>query len=477
MAREYRLFINGSWRSTETVREIRNPAGGEVVARCHMGGPGDINTAIESAQGACAAMKAMSSHERAKALEKIRRGLKDQQENFLKVLVEEAGKPVTQAQAEIDRALITLRVAAEEAERREGQILPLDYSPATKGYFALLKRFPIGVIGAITPFNFPLNLVLHKLAPAIASGNPIVLKPASQTPGPAVLLAGIAATSGLPPGAFNVVPSPPEVAEAMVRDDRVQMITFTGSPEVGWRLKEKSGRKRVALELGGNAAAIVHNDCDLDAAVAKLVPAAYGYAGQSCISTQRIYIEESIYTDFRKKFLEASKKVQSGDPMDSSVTIGPMINEGEAKRIETWVQEARDHGAKILLGGKREGAYFEATVMENVRPEDRVSCHEVFAPLAVLFSYRNFEEAIERVNDSDFGLQAGVFTDSMERIMFAWENLDVGGVVVNDPPTFRMDPMPYGGVKASGMGREGLRYAMEEMTEPKLLVMHRSMFP
>jgi glyceraldehyde-3-phosphate dehydrogenase (NADP+) len=336
----------------------------------------------------------------------------------------------------------------------------------------LLKRFPIGVIAGITPFNFPLNLVAHKVAPAIACGNTIVLKPSSQVPITSILLGEIIRGTDYPPGGFNVVPSGYGEAEILLTDERIKKVTFTGSPAVGWELKKKAYRKKVTLELGGNAAMVVEPDANLDYAVKRAVFGAFSFSGQICISVQRIFLHNKIYDKFMADFISQTKKLKMGNPLDEDTDIGPMINLEAAKKTEEWIQEAVDNGARIVLGGKRDGVMFEPTILENVKPELKISWFEAFAPVVVVYQYKDFEEALKGVNYSIYGLQAGIFTSDLKKVFRAYEELDVGGVIINDVPTFRIDHMPYGGVKESGFGREGVKYAIEEMTELKLLVIN-----
>lgn len=471
MSREYQLYYGGKWQAGEKVKEVRSPYDGKVVARCQMGGEKHLNDAVEQAHGAFEEMRRLSSWQRSKILNQIADGIEKQRDEFASAIVEEAGKPISLARGEVARAVHTARIGAVEAERLGDESISLDTTEKTKGFWGVMRRFPLGVVGGIAPFNFPLNLVAHKLVPALASGNTIVLKPASQTPGGAVLLAGVAAETDLPKGAVAVVPSPGRVAEAMARDDRVKKLTFTGSAEIGWSLKEKAWRKRVTLELGGNAATVVHDDADQEKAASQLILSGYGYAGQVCISTQRIMVQESIYKDFRERFVAAVREgAKMGDPYDESVIVGPMIDEDSAKRTEEWVNAAASRGARVLVGGKRRGTLYEPTVLENVEPSCEVWCEEVFAPVTALAPYKHFDDALRMVNDSRFGLQAAVFTRDLDRARKAFTEIEVGGVMVNQSPTFRVDSMPYGGVKDSGFGREGLRYAIEEMTELRLAV-------
>jgi glyceraldehyde-3-phosphate dehydrogenase (NADP+) len=372
----------------------------------------------------------------------------------------------------VTRAISTLTIAAEEAGRLEGETIPLDFTAAGGDRLGIVRRFPIGAIGGISPFNFPLNLVLHKVAPALASGNTISIKPASSTPLSAILLGEILESAEVIPGAYNVLPCSAKAAEPLVTDQRLKMLTFTGSAEVGWKLKQQVGKKRICLELGGNAAVIVEPDADLDFALQRCVLGAFAYAGQICISIQRIFVHSCIYTAFVEAFLEAVRKLKVGDPALDETDVGPMIDEPSARQTEAWIKEAVAQGGRLLEGGERSGTLVQPCVLENVPPEAKVCAEEVFAPVVVFDRYETFEEAVNKVNDSKFGLQAGVFARDIEKAFLAFNEIDVGGVVVNDIPTFRVDHMPYGGVKDSGFGREGVKYAMEEMTEAKLMVVN-----
>jgi acyl-CoA reductase-like NAD-dependent aldehyde dehydrogenase len=373
---------------------------------------------------------------------------------------------------EAERAVMTFTDALEECKRIRGEYLPLDYEASAKNRWGLIRRFPIGPILGISPFNFPLNLVCHKVAPALASGNTMILKPASQTPLSALRLAQSVDKAGWPAGSFNVLPMDSSNAHILLEDDRIQMVTFTGSPEVGWALKNRAGRKRVTLELGGNAGAIIHSDADLDFAATRCAAGGFVQSGQNCISVQRIYIHTDVYKTFLDLFISKVEALKTGDPAKEDTFVGPMIHREEVQRVKIWLKEATDDGATILSGGSIEGNLMTPTVVTNVNPSHKISCQEVFAPVVVVYEYTDIYEALRQVNDSEYGLQAGIFTENAGTIFKAFDELDVGGLIVGDVPTFRMDHMPYGGTKLSGMGREGVRFAMEEMTEMKLLVMN-----
>lgn len=472
MATEYPFFSRGEARRSDEAFEVRAPYDGAVVGLAYRASARDLEAAIVATSEAFEQTRALPSHGRAEILQRVAATLAARQEEIARTLALEAGKPIKAARTEVGRSIFTFTNAAEEAKRIEGELLPLDLTAASEGRWAVVRRFPLGPIAGITPFNFPLNLVAHKVAPAIASGNSIVLKPATQTPLTALTLAVIFHEAGLPAGGFNVLPCAPKTAEALATDDRLKLLTFTGSPAVGWALKQKAGRKRVTLELGGNAGVIIHDDADLAYAAERCAFGGFTYAGQTCISVQRIFVHERIYDEFTERFLAFTRKLRVGDPLDEATDIGPMINLGEAERAAQWVKEAVEGGARLLSGGERDGALMEPTVLGETDPEMRVNCQEIFAPVVTLARYRDFDQAVEQVNHSHYGLQAGLFTSDLRAVFRAFERLDVGGVIVGDVPTYRADHMPYGGVKESGQGREGIRYAIEEMTERKVMVLN-----
>jgi glyceraldehyde-3-phosphate dehydrogenase (NADP+) len=459
-----RLLIANEW--IDAPGTIANAAGELAKA-----GPDELERAVAAAVRAFDLTRRLSSARRSEILQKVAAGLGRRKEELARTITLENAKPIRLSRVEVDRAALTFSIAAEEARRIGGEVLPLDLNAASEGKLGITRRFPLGPVFAITPFNFPLNLVAHKVAPAMAAGNSVVLKPASATPHTALLLGEILVEAGMPPGMLNVVPCAASDADRLVADDRFKLVTFTGSPAVGWELKRKAGKKRVTLELGGNAAAVVHDDADLEPAVEKLVAGAFAYAGQVCISVQRIYLQERIADDFTRRFLERAAKLVPGDPLEEKTDLGPLIDEAAARRAQDWVDEAVKGGARLLLGGRRDGRFLPATVLEGVRPEMKVHCQEAFAPLVNLYRYREFPEALAAVNASAYGLQAALFTRDAERIFRAFEALEVGGLVVNDSPTWRIDSMPYGGEKDSGQGREGVRYALEEMTQLRLLAL------
>jgi acyl-CoA reductase-like NAD-dependent aldehyde dehydrogenase len=385
----------------------------------------------------------------------------------------EAGKPIKDAEGEVTRLIDTFRIAAEESVRMTGEVQPLDISPRARGYQGMWKRVPIGPCSFISPFNFPLNLAAHKIAPAIAVGCPFVMKPASRTPLGAIIIVEVLAETSLPKGAFSILPAHRDGADLFTTDERLKLLSFTGSPQVGWDLKAKAGKKKIVLELGGNAAVIVDADADLDDAVERIVFGAFYQSGQSCIGVQRIIIHTDIYEALRDRLVARTSKLVAGNPHDRDTFIGPMISEGEARRLDNWIQEAVQGGATLLCGGRREGAMLEATLLEHVDRSATVYREEAFGPVAILSRFTSFDAALEEVNDSKFGLQAGIFTRDLFKALDAWDRLEVGGVVINDVPSYRVDNMPYGGVKESGLGREGVRFAMEDMTEIRNLVIRR----
>jgi acyl-CoA reductase-like NAD-dependent aldehyde dehydrogenase len=448
---------------------VRSPYDDSAVAVVHRAGPDEIERAIAAATEAFDTTRKLASHERAAVLERISGLIAERRDDLARTIALEAGKPLKTARVEAERAAFTFKVAAEESKRIYGEIVPLDWIPGTEGRVAHIRRVPLGPIAGITPFNFPLNLVVHKVAPALAAGNPIVVRPASQTPVSALRLGEIVVEAGWPEGGISVVPSSTDAAAPLVEDDRIKLLTFTGSPAVGWALRQRAGRKRVTLELGGNAPVIVHSDADAALAAERIAWGGFVQSGQTCISVQRVYVHSSLYDDFAADLVRRVEALVAGDPTDEQTDIGPLIDDGAAERVESWVEEAVAGGAKLLTGGKRDGRMWQPTVLADAQETMRVSCEEAFAPLVVLYRYDDVADAIARASSSRFGLQAGLFTRDLGVVEQAFEGLDTGGLMVNDVSTFRVDHMPYGGVKDSGSGREGLRYAIEEMTELKLL--------
>ena len=430
-----------------------------------------IDQAISAAVSAEEPMRALPSYQRQAILYHCVKRFEERAEELALALCVEAGKPIRDSRGEVTRLIDTFRIAAEESVRISGEVMTLDITPRAKDYTGMWKRVPIGACSFISPFNFPLNLVAHKVAAAIAAGCPFVLKPASMTPIGAILIGEILAETDLPQGAFSILPCRRGGADMFTTDERLKLLSFTGSPAVGWDLKSRAGRKKVILELGGNAACIVDSDTDLDDAVARVVFGAFYQSGQSCISVQRIIVHEQVYSDFSKKLVAATKQLKLGDPRDESTFIGPMISEGEADRLETWIGAAVAAGGKILCGGHRRGSMMEPTLLSDV-PKDQILCtHEAFGPVAILSKFSDFGSALNEVNDSRYGLQAGIFTRDIYKAHKAWNTLQIGGVVIGDVPSWRVDNMPYGGVKESGIGREGVRWAMEDMSELRLMVL------
>ena len=466
------LFVDGRWIEEGDVVEIKAPFDGAVIGRVHQGTRKHAEAAIAAAVKAFGTTRRLPAFERQRVLRQVAQGIASRKDEFSRTLAQEAGKPIKAARIEVDRAVFTFNVAAEESVRIYGEYLPLDWQEYTAGRWGIVRRYPLGPIAGITPFNFPLNLVAHKVAPAIAAGCPMVLKPAPQTPLCSLLLAEVVEHAGWPDGAFNVLPLSNEDAGLLVSDDRIKMISFTGSAAVGWEIKKHAGKKKVILELGGNAGVIVHSDADVNYAAERCVVGGFSYAGQTCISVQRIFVEQSVYGKFIDALLAGVDKLKTGDPLDETTDLGPLIRESDAIRAADWVQEAVRGGAKLLRGGHRKGSTIEPTVLTGTRADMKVNCQEIFAPVVTVEPYTDFNDALRRVNSSPYGLQAGLFTRDAKLMFQAYDELEVGGLIAGDVPAFRIDHMPYGGVKDSGLGREGLRYAIDEMTEPKLLVMN-----
>ena len=458
-----------------TELEVLNPYDASVVGRVPLAGPDEFDRAADAAVAGAVRMARLPIHERAALLMRVSAAITADREAIARTLAAEAGKPLRDARVETDRAAMTFHVAAEEARRLGGELLPMDLAPHGEHRIGLVRRVPIGPIAAISPFNFPLNLSAHKLAPAIAAGNSIILKPATKTPLSAITLGRLLNEAGAPEGAVSVLAMSRDVGDRLVTDPRFKLLTFTGSSPVGWAMKARAGRKKVILELGGNAGVIVNHDADVAFAAKRVAAGGFAYAGQSCISVQRVYVHDRVFDAFAAELVSLVEKLKVGDPLDLSTDVGPMIEEDEAVRIDGWVKEAVAAGARVLAGGRRlGGAVFAPTVMTDVPSNAKLCAEEVFAPVVGLWRFSTLDEAIAEVNRSRFGLQAGLFTRDLEGTFLAYDALEVGGVIVNDVPTWRIDHMPYGGVKESGLGREGPRYTIEEMTEPKLLVINRA---
>ena len=469
----YPLYLNNKAVQPNTDLAVTDKYTGEVAFRVALADGKTIDAAIAGAVKAAEPMAQMASYERQNVLMHCVSRFKERFDELAYALCVEAGKPIKDSEGEVTRLIDTFRIAAEESVRMTGEVQPLDISPRAKGYQGMWKRVPIGPCSFISPFNFPLNLAAHKIAPAIAVGCPFVMKPASRTPLGAIIMGEILAETDLPKGAFSILPASRDGADLFTEDDRLKLLSFTGSPDVGWALKAKAGKKKVVLELGGNAAVIIDEDADLDDALERVIFGAFYQSGQSCIGVQRIIIHDSIYNKFRDMLIARAGTLVSGNPQDRQTFIGPMIDVKEAARLDGWIQEALAGGAKLLCGGKRVGAMLEATLLEDVPRTAKANREEAFGPLAILSRFTDFDAALDEVNDSKFGLQAGIFTRDIFKSLDAWDRLDVGGVVINDVPSYRVDNMPYGGVKDSGLGREGIRFAMEDMTEIRNLVIRR----
>lgn len=471
MRARYPLYLANEPVFTDQTLTVTSKYTLEPVTEVALADEAVIDAAIEAAVGAREAMAALPAWRRQEILLHVVRRLEGSQEELAQILCVEAGKPIKDARVEVIRAIDTFRIAAEEAVRIYGEYLPLDISPRAEGYEAIWKRVPLGPVSFISPFNFPLNLAAHKIAPAIAAGCPFVLKPASLTPVGALMIGEILAEAGLPKGAFSVLPASRQAATAFTEDPRLKLLSFTGSPEVGWDLKRRAGRKKVVLELGGNAACVVDAGVDLDRVTQRITAGAFYQSGQSCISVQRVLIHSSLYDALLARLVEAAGALVIGDPLKEETFIGPMITEKDAIRVASWVDEAVAEGARVLCGGAREGHFYPPTIVEGAPRDGRLQREEVFGPVFCVEPFDDFAEACRIVNDSDYGLQAGVFTSDIHKSFYAFNHLEVGGVVINDVPSMRVDSMPYGGVKASGLGREGLRFAIEDMTEIRLMVL------
>jgi acyl-CoA reductase-like NAD-dependent aldehyde dehydrogenase len=468
--RRYPLYLANRPQEYNADLEVVDKFTDEVVSRVALADKHVLDQAIAAAAAAAGPMRRLGAWQRKAVLRHLLERCKNRGDEFANVLVVEAGKPIQFARGEVARLLDTLEVAAEESTRIVGEVLPLDITPRGGSYRGVWQRVPIGPCGFITPWNFPLNLVAHKIAPAIACGCPFVLKPASYTPISALILGEILAETDLPAGAFSILPMRSSDAVALVEDERIKKLSFTGSAEVGWELRDRARKKHVTLELGGNAAVVVDRDADVNDAIERCVFGGYYQAGQSCISVQRIYVHCNIYDIFRTKFVDSARALVTGNPREENTFVGPIISEGDAKRIEESIRRAVEKGGRILCGGARNGRMIEPTVLENVPNDATAACEEIFGPVTLLYQFSEFDQALAAVNDSRYGLQAGVFTRDIGRIQKAWDELAVGGVMINEVPSFRIDSMPYGGTKDSGMGREGVRWAIESMTDVRLLV-------
>ncbi len=463
------IYLAGEWRQGNSAIEVRSPYDNRLVGRAIAATAQDFVLAITKAEKAFGLTRRLASHQRESACRFVADELEKRSEEFAQLMTAELGKAIKESRLEVARAIGVFRLSAEEAKRIGGEIVDLDWNKGSEGRFGIVRRFPLGVIGAITPFNFPLNLIAHKVGPAMASGNAIVLKPASKTPLIALRLAEILEKCGYPKEAISILPGTAEAARPLLDDPRVKMITFTGSDTVGWWIKENSGKKPVVLELGGNAGVIVADDADLDFATTRLLFGAFAIAGQSCISVQRIFVAEKVYSRFLKMFTAKIARLKVGDPSSDKTDIGAMVDQGSVQKVMAMIHHAEKEGAQILIGGKARKQCMQPTILTNVKRSSPLCVREAFAPVAVVEKYRNFSSAISAVNDSAYGLQAGVFTNRMNHIMQAFQEIECGGVVINDVPTFRADQQPYGGMKNSGLGREGVKYAIEDMTAVKIL--------
>ena len=467
-------LIGGEWRGSDDVMEVRFPYDGSLVDAVSMASAADMDDAMAAAAKGFEVTRRLPSHKRSEILQNMVRLLRERFDEVVDAMIMEGGKNRKTAVGETSRALETLKVSSEEARRLGGEVFSIDWTAAGENRQGFTRRLPVGTVLGITPFNYPINLACHKIGPAIAVGNAIILKPAEKTPLSSVILAEIVLEAGYPPGAFSMINAWGRDTEMMVTDPRIAMISFTGSGSVGWMLKSKAGQKKVALELGGNAGLIVHNDADLAVAAGEAAAGGFANAGQNCISVQRLLVQKDVFEEFTDLFVDQVKALKVGDPRDADVDIGPMISLGDAERAESWVNEAQRAGASLLFGGKRDGTMFPPTVMTETSPDMRVNCQEVFAPVVTVSPYDTWDDAVATINDTPYGLQAGLFTNDVKRIMDAWERIEVGGLQVNSASTFRVDHMPYGGIKASGYGREGIKFAMEDMTELRLMVLNLS---
>ncbi len=472
MGNNFDLYINGKWVSTKEKMDVLNKYTQEIYARVSKAGEHEVDQAIESAEKAYKT-KQLSPYERYKILIKAKELLQAQKEDFVTSVMTEAGKPIQQARTEVDRSIQTLEVSAEEAKRISGTGIPVDAAPGSENRMAFTIRVPVGIVGAITPFNFPLNLVLHKVGPALAAGNAVVLKPASATPVTSLRLAKLFEEAGLPAGLLNViVGSGSVVGQQMQKDERIATYTFTGSAEVGLKIKQNTGLNKLILELGNNSPVIVDKEADINKAATTLATAGFAYAGQTCITPQRLYVHASIKDKFQEKLVTAMKDLKVGDPNNEETVVGPMITEDDAKRAERWVNEAKQAGASVITGGKRDGVMFSPTVITDVTKDMRVVCDEVFAPIVSIIPYEELDSCINELNESPYGLQGGIFTQNLDTAFYAAKNVQVGGLMVNDTSQYRVDLMPYGGVKDSGWGKEGPKYSIEDMTEERLIVLN-----
>jgi glyceraldehyde-3-phosphate dehydrogenase (NADP+) len=467
---DFQIFVGGEFQTTHTVLPVKNPFNNETIGQTYYGNNGELEKAILRAQAVEKELQTLPSFYKYEVLMEIADTIKHEREKFARLICLESAKPMKYAIAETDRAIQTFTVAAEEAKRLPKEYIALDWTPGGVNKEGIVKYYPIGLVAGIAPFNYPLNLAVHKIAPAIAAGCPIILKPSSTTPLSTLKLAQIISKTALPKGSVSILPMDRKTGNQLVTDNRFKLLTFTGSPEIGWKMKQDAGKKKVILELGGNAGVIVTESADLELAAAKCVVGGFSYSGQVCIHAQRIFVHTSVFNEFVNKFLKGVNSLKVGDPLDINTDISAMIDEANAIRVESWVSEAVKEGANILTGGVRKGAYYPPTVLSGTKKEMKVCAMEVFGPVVTLEPYSDFEDALTYVNEGRFGLQAGVFTNHLNQMNLAFNQLHVGGVIINDVPTFRVDHMPYGGIKDSGLGREGVKYSIMDMMEAKILI-------
>jgi len=466
----FKIYAAGKFIQSDKEIEVINPYNNEITGKTFLGDEVILENAIQKAESVSGEMKDLPSWKKYEILMQIANALKDNLDEFARLLCLESAKPMKYSIGEIKRAIQTFTIAAEECKRLPKEYIDLDWTEAGEKKEGIVRYFPVGLVAGISPFNFPMNLAVHKIAPAIASGCPVVLKPSTSTPLSTLKLARIIDKTGLPKGAVSIIPMDRKTGNLLVTDQRFKLLTFTGSPAVGWKMKRDAGKKKIVLELGGNAGVIVTGSADMETAVKKCIVGGFAYSGQVCIHAQRIYVHSSVFDEFAENFIREAKKLKVGNPLEPDTDISSMIDEANAIRIQEWVDEAVADGAKILTGGKREGTYFPPTVLSETHKEMKVCSLEVFGPVVTLEPYDDFEDAVKYVNEGRFGLQAGVFTNRIEEMNFAFRNLEVGGVIINDVPTFRVDNMPYGGIKDSGLGREGVKYSILDMMEPRILV-------
>lgn len=473
MSTTYPIYVGGEWSESGTPLNVINPYDDSVLGTTFLASAETLDQATVKAVKAFETFRRAPIFDRVTLLRDLAQKVRDHRSELIQLIAREAGKPINEATTEVDRGAFTIDTAAEEAKRIGGEVIPLDLLPSSKGRYGIVRRFPIGPIAGISPFNFPLNLALHKVAPAIAAGNSIVLKPPSLAPLTMLYIARLADEIGLPKGVLSVLPMNREVGDRLVSDERFKLLSFTGSPDVGWKMKANAGMKQVVLELGGNAGALIDEDAELGFAASRIRMGAFSYAGQVCISVQRVFIHESRYDEMKSRIISDAESLKTGDPLDPWTELGPMIDSKAAARAEEWVAQAVKDGATVLTGGKAQGRFFQPTVIENANRTSFVCSREAFAPLVTIFPVKDFADGIRQLNDSEYGLQAGIFTNRLEQALTAFDHVESGGVIINDVPTYRIDHMPYGGVKSSGLSREGVRYTIEDMTEPRLMVLNR----